>query len=532
MVSGVLALIIYEREQKRNEAIANRFEAMKHRHEAELLIQEADSKVREVLLDKERRREFLRRINHDLKAPLTVINWNLSKLRHEGIRSANAEEKVERLVKTSDRLYDLIAELTKTYDADANIEEQDLVNTTCDLRKLLETCVNMGQSLAEMSGSAVELGLIPEGARALFEPVALSRVIDNLVKNAIVHNSPGIRIILSVESSSSQFHVIRVSDNGKGIPPQHLSRIFEAEYRINPSDGKGTGLGLDIVKTLVEKTGGHVTLASKVGIGTTFLVAVRSSKEAPIDIPTQDDFDFAEIMIEGSQADRNCKTEKTLKGKLTKKILCALSLLAALAVIPTVAPHASGSNIESAQRLDTSTYMATVDGTVLNQDGTLNLQEGTMLISCKEKVKLWVRDVEVSMAKGAIVLIKSSTASSIVRNLNDRHWGSVSVSVKPDHWVHVGVGQEVMIGPVEGLKTKGDDIGRRAVKITHADEKKAIRFADICLQDNLVNEPLLIHARSHADGKPQQKLVEDLIKTTAICNLLTRTKGPFYRGVH
>jgi signal transduction histidine kinase len=106
----------------------------------------------------------------------------------------------------------------------------------------------------------------------------LSRVVENLIKNAFVHNPHGTAITVSVDSSE-QNHIVKVSDNGKGIAPEHVGKIFDAEYRVNPGDGKGTGLGLSIVKSLVEETGGNVTVVSQVGVGTTFLIALRSAEQ-------------------------------------------------------------------------------------------------------------------------------------------------------------------------------------------------------------------------------------------------------------
>lgn len=281
---GFLAAIIFEREQHRAESVRRKLEAAELRHQSEMMLQESESKLREIMNDRQRRREFIRRINHDLKAPLTVLNWNLSKLCNDGITAKGAEEKVQRLVKTSDRLYELIAELTKTYDDSKQIERQETVSDVCKLQPVLSSCVALCQCLAEMNGSTVTLEEVDPESVAIFAGEQLSRVIENLVKNAIVHNPSGTAISIGVETNDKH-HIIKIKDNGKGIPPEHLDKIFDSEYRVNPADGKGTGLGLAIVKSLVEETGGQVSVASKVGVGTTFLVAVRCQSQLVIDRP-------------------------------------------------------------------------------------------------------------------------------------------------------------------------------------------------------------------------------------------------------
>jgi signal transduction histidine kinase len=116
VIAGLICFIVYEREQLRAEAIEQQLAAMRQKHQAELLVQQAEARVREALIEREQRRDFVRRINHDLKAPLTVLNWNLSRLCNGGIHKDDAEDKVERLVKCADRLYELMAELTRSYD--------------------------------------------------------------------------------------------------------------------------------------------------------------------------------------------------------------------------------------------------------------------------------------------------------------------------------------------------------------------------------------------------------------------------------
>jgi signal transduction histidine kinase len=286
IAAGFVAAFVIEREQQRSEAVRRKMEAAQVRHESELAVQAAEGQLRQIMGDRQRRREFVRRINHDLRAPLTVLNWNLSKLCSDGLNAKGAQDKIERLVKTSDRLYELIAQLTNTYDETKEIERQEVMTTTCQLAPLLSACVSVCQCLAEMNGGTVTLKPVDPDATAIFEPMQLSRVVENLIKNAFVHNPHGTAITVSVDSNE-QNHIVKVSDNGKGIAPEHVGKIFDAEYRVNPGDGKGTGLGLSIVKSLVEETGGNVTVVSQVGIGTTFLIALRSADQ--LEIPAESD---------------------------------------------------------------------------------------------------------------------------------------------------------------------------------------------------------------------------------------------------
>jgi signal transduction histidine kinase len=114
---------------------------------------------------------------------------------------------------------------------------------------------------------------IPRDAEKVFaDPTALRQVLGNLVENAVRHTAEGtVRVVARREGDTI---TLAVSDTGIGIPPEHLPRIFERFYRVDPARSReqgGTGLGLAIVRHLVEAHGGHVTAESEAGVGTTIL---------------------------------------------------------------------------------------------------------------------------------------------------------------------------------------------------------------------------------------------------------------------
>jgi signal transduction histidine kinase len=101
----------------------------------------------------------------------------------------------------------------------------------------------------------------------------LKIVLNNLIANAILYHAPWqptpfVRVEVAAEASD---WVVRVVDNGKGIPPQHQGRIFDMFYRAS-DDTKGSGLGLYIVKETVGKMGGNIEVCSAVGAGSTFTI--------------------------------------------------------------------------------------------------------------------------------------------------------------------------------------------------------------------------------------------------------------------
>src|SRR6185369_2182920 len=108
------------------------------KHEAEMNAQQAQAKAREIIKDQDRRREFARRINHDLRAPVSVLNWTLSKLLKEKIQPEPAQQKIERLARTSDKLVELINQLVSSYAQDAKLEETPDTSQSCDLTVVLK----------------------------------------------------------------------------------------------------------------------------------------------------------------------------------------------------------------------------------------------------------------------------------------------------------------------------------------------------------------------------------------------------------
>lgn len=274
---GSLALILWEREKEREEVFRvklqsaqDKLELAEAKYVSDLKRQEAEAQAREVLQDRKRRHEFVRRINHDLNAPVSVLNWTLAEMQDDENMPQDTQNKVDRLVKTSDKLGDLIDQLVRSYDFDKPLEgEQNEGLTACDLSKIIEESVYMQRPLADMSESSIAIKGQEDSLWIKGKELEIGRIIDNIIRNAIKHNPHGTKVTVSAKSNGS-FHYVTIEDNGRGIPPEHLEHIFEAGYRAQPNLSEGSGLGLDIVKNLIDKYQGEVDVKSAVGKGTTF----------------------------------------------------------------------------------------------------------------------------------------------------------------------------------------------------------------------------------------------------------------------
>jgi signal transduction histidine kinase len=109
------------------------------------------------------------------------------------------------------------------------------------------------------------------------DPRRVCQVIEELLSNAIVHTPSGGLVQLEVSENGGNGGVVKVSDDGEGIPREHLARIFDKFHKVSDGatqDSNGVGLGLSITKAIVERLGGAITVESSLGHGTTFTVSL------------------------------------------------------------------------------------------------------------------------------------------------------------------------------------------------------------------------------------------------------------------
>jgi two-component system phosphate regulon sensor histidine kinase PhoR len=130
---------------------------------------------------------------------------------------------------------------------------------------------------AEKKGVRLAAELPREATAVVGDARALEHVLSNLVDNAIKYCPRGARIVVRATLEGERVKLV-VADDGPGIPPEHLPRVFERFYRVDAGRSRelgGTGLGLSIVKHMVEAMRGRVSVDSEVGRGSTFTVSLQ-----------------------------------------------------------------------------------------------------------------------------------------------------------------------------------------------------------------------------------------------------------------
>ncbi len=218
----------------------------------------------ERMLQKQRER-FLANASHELRTPLTNLNTRFYLMRHQPEKLDAHLAVVER---TTQKMTALVNDLLDLMRVNQKISTETLMR--CNLRDVLHDIHNVQLAEAELKHIRFSLVMPDEPIYMLAQTKHLDQIFTNLISNAILYTPEGGEIDLICEIKEPDV-VVSVRDTGIGIPPEFTQAIFEPFTRVNV-DELGTGLGLSIVKELVESYGGAISVDSKLGKGSTFMI--------------------------------------------------------------------------------------------------------------------------------------------------------------------------------------------------------------------------------------------------------------------
>jgi two-component system sensor histidine kinase ResE len=212
-------------------------------------------------------------VSHELKTPLTSIQGFAQALMDGTASDEEAQIKAAKIIyEESDRLRRLVDDLLDLARLDA--EQVVFMRRPVDLNALVQRIVDgLGVTATE---AGVELvGLEQPLPPAIGDGDRLAQVLTNLIDNAIKHSQPGGQVRVEGEAGQKWLD-IRVKDQGQGIPPGELSRIFERFYQLDKARsggrGRGAGLGLAISREIIRAHGGELSAESEIGAGSTFTI--------------------------------------------------------------------------------------------------------------------------------------------------------------------------------------------------------------------------------------------------------------------
>lgn len=221
----------------------------------------------------EYRREFLGNVAHELKTPLFTVQGYILTLIEGAINDKSIRNKyLKRANKGVERLIDVIKDLDmisklETGDLNPVFEEFNIVELIENVFELLE----MKAKKRGISLSFDKIYRIPVFVNADINRI--QQVLINLIENSIKYGKINGKTVLSISNYNDDKLLIKVSDDGEGIKDNNISRLFERFYRVDKSrsrDEGGSGLGLSIVKHIIETHGQQVFVDSEYGKGSTF----------------------------------------------------------------------------------------------------------------------------------------------------------------------------------------------------------------------------------------------------------------------
>lgn len=228
------------------------------------------------------KRQWVCALAHDIKTPLNVILGHAELLadQSEGpVGRANKQSSIACIRKNIDGIIKLIAEFLDVSKLEAG--PLDSPKSVVEMNAAVEDVVLEQAVTAREKNLDLSLKLDQNGTPVLGDGQQLRRALWNLVSNAIKFTPPGGRVMARTRTSKK--HVaIEVADTGIGIPKEELPGLFTEYKRLKgASNTEGSGLGLFIVKTIVEAHNGTVTVESQEGVGTTFTVVLPRCEKAP-----------------------------------------------------------------------------------------------------------------------------------------------------------------------------------------------------------------------------------------------------------
>jgi len=230
----------------------------------------------------EYRKEFIGNVSHELKTPLFTVQGYISTL----IEGAADDPKIrDKYLKRADKGVDRLIYIVKDLDMITKLEVGD-ANLTIETFNILETITNVFD-LLEIKAEKKNISLLldkdyPAPVMVHADRDRIQQVLSNLVVNSIKYGHQNGTTEISVEDLNSEKMIVRVTDNGEGVEAKHLTRLFERFYRVDKSGSReegGSGLGLSIVKHIIEAHDEKIYVESKFGIGSEFSFTLQKQNQ-------------------------------------------------------------------------------------------------------------------------------------------------------------------------------------------------------------------------------------------------------------
>lgn len=262
MASALAALTWYRRIRARQRELQNKIalEQMEKKKEKEL----SDMKL-----------NFFTNVSHELRTPLTLIINPAEDLMQAVEPQSEARQKAELVHKQANKLLSLVNQLMDLRKIESGNMTVQLQNA--DVIAFIREIFLIFKIKADELNIRYTLDVFSEEAPVSFDPAKLEIILTNLLSNAFKYTPEGGDVQLSVKRPDENHLLIRVTDNGTGIGPEDLKHIFEPFYQVVRKDrpkAPGTGIGLSLVRELVQMLGGAIEVRSAAGAGSVFEITL------------------------------------------------------------------------------------------------------------------------------------------------------------------------------------------------------------------------------------------------------------------
>lgn len=244
---------------------------------------------------------FFANISHEFRTPLTLMLGRLKQLEGNGMEDKQQKKHIGSIRRNGDRLLQLINQLLDLSKLESGKMELQVAKT--DITALLKTIATSFDSLAEEKQISYNIHLPENTIIGFIDRDKLEKVVVNLLSNAFRFTEPGGLVSFSVEEDKKRLR-LTIQDNGKGIPKEQLDKIFDRFHQVGGTQG-GTGIGLSLVKELLQLHKSQVSVQSEAGRGSSFKVSIPIAAEfyeqtemTSVSIITEAETDSDELIVD------------------------------------------------------------------------------------------------------------------------------------------------------------------------------------------------------------------------------------------
>ena len=226
------------------------------------------------------RKEFMGNVSHELKTPLFTVQGYILTLLDGALKDKSVRKKyLKRASKGVDRLIYIVNDLdmiTKLETGDLHLYEEDF-----DIIEVVESVFELLEMKSQKKEISLNFDKQYPPIMVFADKERIQQVLTNLIVNSIKYGKQGGTTEVSIENLASDKILVRITDNGEGIHIEHIPRLFERFYRVDKSGSRqegGSGLGLSIVKHIIEAHDENIYVESDYGVGSEFSFTLKKAE--------------------------------------------------------------------------------------------------------------------------------------------------------------------------------------------------------------------------------------------------------------